>query len=1607
MSINMPPIQNEEVDAFEEQVAQAAADAFTDRATRKFDSGGDLRAYGRASAQRMGIDPDIFERQIQQESGWGHLDKSGGIKTSPAGAKGIAQIVPKWHPNANWSDPFESLDYAANLMAGHLRKYGGDYSKALAAYNAGAGAVDKYGGVPPFKETQTYVGNILGGSSPAPASVTGGGRLSAPMPAASGPTPIDLESLTPEARAFTERALGHQSVLEERFGSMIPRFTAEPPAAGSTIQGPRPQARTPSDDFTERAMAAMPAFGDESLPINQPARTPEEGGREPINFAARAAAEDEAYDRALRGQGEEGLFYQPPPPEGRPAQPPIGSLFRSKTGDINDIFPQSPALSDVWNDAPAPTEPEVPGSELREWERPGLHQRGAPEIVGRALLGSNPLTAPLAQGLNAVEAGEQIARTAREGFEEAFPDAARRNEASRTTPAPGVSFTLNDIAEQAINPTNFLPGGIGPAKSAAARAATRVADEAAEAARRIGPASVTEKGAGAMFRAGGSQGALTRAANIVRDVGDDEAELAIRRLLDEDAIRNRAMMGAEPLRNEYVLPVGDVLAQGERRANLVRGAVGDTEAATSIRPPSLQEMPVADFVDEVTTNPQRVVDAMNLQGARVGRWQDVGADAWRSGKAVLSNEEALAQMTREGVLPQLQQAIGENARAISQGAQIPLRPAVTPDLASGALGSAVSQADTDEETTTEERIVRAALGFGAGAAGRRAFKATPSVNPGSPGATARAKLGAEQTIPPRQVGSWTNAAIKAVTQRITDDRVDLKQLQQQVERVHGSPLPPELRAAELDRLTGSSYWPARMRVQDELTAAYREAGDNVADLNQYLEAWDVMDKAASFGQAGINRKFSGGLTWAEAIEALKDLKASVSPAQFARIEKAADGVYDYVNGLRQRLVDSGVWDAQMAFDLAQEFPHYIPTNILDYMDDPRFLATGKKIGLADDGLRHLTEPGTERAREGVTASLARMAFEVERRAAKNETALAVHGWRNIDPALASLMRDLDSGVQGLPAPKIGPDEFPLNFFVNGELKHFAVNKALEPVFNFPSGAATGGAADIALKPFRAAASLTRITATERNPLFALAGNPLLDIPAYLYGQSAQYGLKRMPQIIAELAKAYPDVFKGLMRDEIKGQGFADAAKRAAVQFGWFGGGQQEAKRLARQIEQGGGFVLNTPADFARLLWDATPLVGARMENAPRLAAMRLADKAGVDPLEASMRYRSATMDFSIGGTFTKALNSIIPFFNVSTQAAPWVYRLAKSNPKGSLAAMTALVAAPTLAAEAWNHADARRAEAYKDVPDYVKKLGIVLMMPEPYGGVDEQGRRKLQYAVVPMRNFGPVVLPLREAAARAMGDDPEEAGQILAAIVGSTSPLQVDAGAGKSGGVLGAAYSALGGFMPTLYGTALQLGTNRNLFTGGYVASETADERATKPSQAIAAGMRQLGTPEARPSQVEFAIRDVGSGLAGVLLAAADIAAKVKDGEPLTPINPGVGEMPGVGGIAGRFVRSRGGQVDENLRDLRDDVRDSLVRELQALPGWNEVSGKEQDAAIGRIGEFSTKWVYGRDTLPSAELERWRNLPGFKQLSREEQGELLSIVRNTMEQERREKAGVR
>lgn len=109
-----------------------------------------------STAQKYGLDPALLAGVAKVESGYNARARSG------AGAEGLMQLMPGTARSLG-VDPFnpaEAIDGAARMLKSNLHQFGGSLPLALAAYNAGAGAVHKYGGIPPYAETKAYVPKV-------------------------------------------------------------------------------------------------------------------------------------------------------------------------------------------------------------------------------------------------------------------------------------------------------------------------------------------------------------------------------------------------------------------------------------------------------------------------------------------------------------------------------------------------------------------------------------------------------------------------------------------------------------------------------------------------------------------------------------------------------------------------------------------------------------------------------------------------------------------------------------------------------------------------------------------------------------------------------------------------------------------------------------------------------------------------------------------------------------------------------------------------------------------------------------------------------------------------------------------------------------------------------------------------------------------------------------------------------------------------------------------------------------------------------------------------------------------------------------------------------
>ncbi len=163
-----------------------------------------IRALAYQTAERYGVDPTLVEAVIGRES-------SGNPRAvSPKQAKGVMQLIDATASRygvRDVFDPAQNIDGGVRYLRDLSQRYGGDKARVLAAYNAGEGAVDKYGGIPPFPETQAYVKNVLADYD----RLSRGADMAAPPRlAATDPASVAAKPASPQMSKQAQQALFEQ-----------------------------------------------------------------------------------------------------------------------------------------------------------------------------------------------------------------------------------------------------------------------------------------------------------------------------------------------------------------------------------------------------------------------------------------------------------------------------------------------------------------------------------------------------------------------------------------------------------------------------------------------------------------------------------------------------------------------------------------------------------------------------------------------------------------------------------------------------------------------------------------------------------------------------------------------------------------------------------------------------------------------------------------------------------------------------------------------------------------------------------------------------------------------------------------------------------------------------------------------------------------------------------------------------------------------------------------------------------------------------------------------------------------------------------------------------
>ncbi len=637
------------------------------------------------------------------------------------------------------------------------------------------------------------------------------------------------------------------------------------------------------------------------------------------------------------------------------------------------------------------------------------------------------------------------------------------------------------------------------------------------------------------------------------------------------------------------------------------------------------------------------------------------------------------------------------------------------------------------------------------------------------------------------------------------------------------------------------------------------------------------------------RQFSGGLDKATSEQGLTDLESALGPQRWQKVQDAAKPIWNLNQQMLQERLGSGIINQEQYDLLTRMYPHFTPTRILKYLDDEvARTPAGKSISLSENGLKRLTLEGTTEAREDPLLSTIRNVYMTKSAVVKNDAFNAFAKLWERDPELQAVVKQWSVGE------KHAANLEPIMGFANGDKMEFVVPDYLANALKQEPIAYIQG--------INVPMAVWRAMLTSRNPAF-LSANAMLDASTYMLREMTRGGgPQAAPAALSELLKSYAE----LVGDVAKGRVFrGEYGPREAAYLkagGGMGGytnirpetGQKALDALSRRS----AIEIKSVGDVGRLLKDLLTFepvaqLGERIELAPRTASYNLAKRRGHSEIQSVINGRTVTIDFAQGGTFTKAVNQVIPFFNVSVQGGATLVRAARENPRGFAATMATSLIGPTLAAEAWNRSDPQRSQDYDDVPNYLKNSGLVLMIPG-YAPEDAQGNRHPQFLHIRTREFSPFVIAAREATNRVMGR-PGQSWQTLASgMASSVGPIQSTDAAGLLSSVL-----------PPGISTGVELWANKDLYRGAAIATERRNEMATGPSQAVA------GALGVQPSQAEYAFRDLTGGPGQMAIDVANAAA----GRPSQSAGPQ--GVPVAGQFLKRFVR---GEIGAGLEQARQQT---------------------------------------------------------------------------------------
>jgi hypothetical protein len=741
----------------------------------------------------------------------------------------------------------------------------------------------------------------------------------------------------------------------------------------------------------------------------------------------------------------------------------------------------------------------------------------------------------------------------------------------------------------------------------------------------------------------------------------------------------------------------------------------------------------------------------------------------------------------------------------------------------------------------------------------------------------------------RKTQPWMEK-LRGAGRTIVQEVIDRNDALQEVEQATGIP------THKLAQIVPGAVGAGEANIERYVRPQLDKVGDDIGRLEEYMVAMRMSDLKALNPNAALPGKVQ------DPDNAIAQLRAELGPERMQRVEDAAAELWRLNDELVLKpYLDEGII-SQEAYDaIKTRWPHYVPFYRQDYAWEEQFaVAPGRQeADMATRVLKTISEEGSEKALDEPLARWQAQIIHAQSYIARNKAA-------------RTLVNALEQ-YGGQQMVRRGVDQRnvyrgTVRWHEGGQIKVAQVPAMYERIAKGMDAESAGVLARMLAAP----AKVLRVGAVQANPGF-LIPNTLRDLISAWMKEG--------------LTPFSPYYINGWRAALSKNDTWYEASQAGALMSGMV----ETARRTdeLRAAKQLGGIKVNNVGDALLLLPRLIMKANEVSEQATRLAVWDKLKAQGLDDLDAAVRTRDVTVDFSKSGHLVKALNMAIPFLNAGVQGAANTVKLLKDDPKTAMLRALPLVAV-SLLFKALNE----RYESEDQIPEYERQQNWVLMIGEGQRNPDPR------YPNMPGEKF-PIYIKIPKGPMGILLTAPAEAVMQIAWQRGDRSALEYLLDAGKAGiSALMPIEPTVSSIIPPGVGTALQMESNRDFFRRedivpegemGRPAEARYDERASKT--AIALGQQF----HVSPRMIDFAIRDLAGGGGTTATWLADVFLGALGYNPQAPgevtrRQPTRAEQLSQNPVVGRFIGTRGTEQARRGYEALDAATAQMQRELYQQP---------------------------------------------------------------------------